>query len=307
MPIAIALDDVRATQARHDLEGGALLRTSFIEKEGSPQAFIAQYDPHRVSRAHFHQVDQFQIVIEGKGMIGRHELLPYSVHFARAHTPYGPLVAAAEGMTFLTLRRSYDVAGPQRLPEAKAALERVPDRRPWQVTRQIAFGAQPQPAQASGVLFDAIAGVRDDEGLAGYCVEMQPGAKAYAPDPSRGEGQFVVVLEGSLLHGGREHKAITLVSIASHEGPYQVQAGPLGLKGLVLTFPRAESRQPVAAESPLTRLKTWQCVLCAFVYDEETGLPDEGIAAGTRWGDVPDSWTCPDCAASKSDFQMVEL
>ncbi len=53
--------------------------------------------------------------------------------------------------------------------------------------------------------------------------------------------------------------------------------------------------------------KKWRCVVCDFVYDEELGLPDENIAPGTRWKDIPDEWTCRDCGAPKSDFQMVEL
>ena len=53
-------------------------------------------------------------------------------------------------------------------------------------------------------------------------------------------------------------------------------------------------------------MKKWRCLICDFVYEEAKGIPDEGIAPGTRWEDVPESWTCPDCGAGKSDFQMVE-
>lgn len=53
--------------------------------------------------------------------------------------------------------------------------------------------------------------------------------------------------------------------------------------------------------------KIWQCTLCAFVYDEALGLPEEGFAPGTRWEDIPDDWECPDCGLSKSDFDMIEL
>ncbi|MGQ0503535.1 MAG: rubredoxin [Panacagrimonas sp.] len=53
-------------------------------------------------------------------------------------------------------------------------------------------------------------------------------------------------------------------------------------------------------------MKKWRCLVCDFVYDEALGMPAEGIAPGTRWDDVPDSWTCPDCGAAKIDFQMVE-
>lgn len=51
--------------------------------------------------------------------------------------------------------------------------------------------------------------------------------------------------------------------------------------------------------------RKWRCLVCDFEYDEAEGLPDEGIEPGTRWEDVPDDWTCPDCGAPKSDFEMV--
>ncbi|MGH8539515.1 MAG: rubredoxin [Stenotrophobium sp.] len=54
-------------------------------------------------------------------------------------------------------------------------------------------------------------------------------------------------------------------------------------------------------------MKKWRCLICDFIYDEAIGMPDEGIVPGTRWEDVPETWTCPDCGASKSDFQMVEV
>ena len=53
--------------------------------------------------------------------------------------------------------------------------------------------------------------------------------------------------------------------------------------------------------------KTWMCLICGYVYDEEKGIPDEGIAPGTRWEDVPMNWTCPECGARKEDFEMVEI
>lgn len=54
-------------------------------------------------------------------------------------------------------------------------------------------------------------------------------------------------------------------------------------------------------------VKKWQCLVCGFIYDERLGLPDEGIPAGTRWEDIPDDWTCPDCGVEKSDFEMTAL
>jgi rubredoxin len=48
----------------------------------------------------------------------------------------------------------------------------------------------------------------------------------------------------------------------------------------------------------------WVCQICGFVYDEEEGLPAEGIAPGTAWEDIPADWHCPDCGVGKDSFEM---
>lgn len=54
-------------------------------------------------------------------------------------------------------------------------------------------------------------------------------------------------------------------------------------------------------------MKMWQCLVCGLVYEEEKGWPEDGIAPGTRWEDVPDGWTCPECGVSKAEFEMIEF
>ncbi len=54
-------------------------------------------------------------------------------------------------------------------------------------------------------------------------------------------------------------------------------------------------------------MKSYICVICGYVYNEEEGCPDDGIAAGTKWQDVPLNWVCPECGAGKEDFEMVEV
>ncbi|MCX6397415.1 MAG: rubredoxin [Propionibacteriales bacterium] len=53
--------------------------------------------------------------------------------------------------------------------------------------------------------------------------------------------------------------------------------------------------------------RVFMCLQCGLEYDEAAGWPEEGIAAGTRWADVPEDWCCPDCGAAKTDFDMVEI
>ena len=54
-------------------------------------------------------------------------------------------------------------------------------------------------------------------------------------------------------------------------------------------------------------MRKWQCGICGLIYDEAEGWPDENIAPGTKWEDVPGDWLCPDCGSGKDDFEMVEI
>lgn len=53
--------------------------------------------------------------------------------------------------------------------------------------------------------------------------------------------------------------------------------------------------------------KSYMCQLCGLIYNEAEGWPEDGIAPGTRWEDVPDTWLCPECGAGKSDFEMMQI
>ncbi len=56
----------------------------------------------------------------------------------------------------------------------------------------------------------------------------------------------------------------------------------------------------------MNTLNIWECIICGWLYDESLGCPEDGIAPGTRWEDVPEDWTCPVCGVSKQDFEMVK-
>ena len=46
----------------------------------------------------------------------------------------------------------------------------------------------------------------------------------------------------------------------------------------------------------------WVCGICGYVYDPEVGDPDNGVAPGTAWEDVPEDWVCPLCGVGKDQF-----
>ena len=45
------------------------------------------------------------------------------------------------------------------------------------------------------------------------------------------------------------------------------------------------------------------CTACGYVYDPAQGDPDSGVAAGTAFADIPDSWVCPVCGVGKDLFE----
>jgi rubredoxin len=313
MPLVKAYDEVENPRLQRDLPNGHFAwRTDFIKRPedksiDTPMAFLAEGSAHRVLRVHFHQVDQFQVMYNGSGSLGKHPVGPGAVHFSRAYTPYGPISYSEKGLGFITLRAHRD-PGAQYLPENRPVLDSVTERTPWQVTAFPDFDIVPGE---HGVAMKALEALKGHDGLAGFSVKMNAGAKAYAPDPSKGDGQYIVVMKGGIVHEGTLKKDLTIVWVGRSEGPFELVAGPEGMEGLILNFPVPgggvpEEVKPVPADDQ-GEYKTWQCILCAFVYDEAAGLPEDGIPPGTRWKDVPENWGCPDCSAKKADFEMIEF
>lgn len=53
-------------------------------------------------------------------------------------------------------------------------------------------------------------------------------------------------------------------------------------------------------------MQKYECIVCSYVYDPELGDPDNGVAAGTPWEDVPEDWLCPECGVGKDEFEPVD-
>lgn len=50
-------------------------------------------------------------------------------------------------------------------------------------------------------------------------------------------------------------------------------------------------------------MKQYVCSVCSYTYDESKGIPEAGIAPGTKWEDLPSDWKCPWCGAGKEAFK----
>jgi rubredoxin len=53
-------------------------------------------------------------------------------------------------------------------------------------------------------------------------------------------------------------------------------------------------------------MKKYVCDVCGYVYDPAKGDPDNGVAPGTAFEDLPEDWVCPDCGAEQDQFSVEE-
>ena len=103
----------RATASRSKFtlaNGTGYFKSEFITSlagEGvAPQSFLVEQDANSVILPHFHMQDEFQVVVQGEGSIGRHPVRALAVHYAGAHTGYGPITAGAEGSGCASRKRA---------------------------------------------------------------------------------------------------------------------------------------------------------------------------------------------------------
>ena len=69
------------------------------------------------------------------------------------------------------------------------------------------------------------------------------------------------------------------------------------------TAPTYSSIVDKAVKKEEIKMERYVCKVCGYVYDPEKGDPDNGVAPGTKFEDVPDDWVCPVCGATKQDFE----
>ena len=229
----VARQDV-ATVEKKFPDGHSYFRTDFVDQSdrSAPTCYIAESTPGRKNLTHYHTTDQFQVVCRGKGTLGRREIGFGAIHFARAYTPYGPLDYGAD-LGFFAVRARRD-EGNKIMPAARKELEAIPDRKPWQVSAMPDFDLNPGP---SGVAMKAVEGVKDERGLAAYSMVMKAGAAGHSIDPSKGDGQCILVMKGGILHEGALKNDPAMIWVDNNDPPFRLLAGPQGATLLILNFP----------------------------------------------------------------------
>jgi len=232
--------------------GAAPLRGTYIEGNESndnelPQGFLVNQPPDSITPAHFHEHDQFQVFVAGSARLGKKRVDPLSVQFAGAHTPYGPIVADSDGVEYYTLRKRWD-AGAKYMPKMREYLVRgqqrqltacVMDlkRQDLNLKRSADNIAGSLPSDKSNPACVDIIGPEPD-GLLASVIRLQADEWTSEIDPCIGDGQYHVVLEGSIIHERDELPHQSCQFVFADEVPFSLQAGTCGATLLMLRFPR---------------------------------------------------------------------
>jgi hypothetical protein len=193
-----------------------------------PQALIARQAPGWELPTHFHMQHQFQVVLEGQGLLGRHRLVPGSVHYTSPQSAYGPTVSGPDGLSYFTLRVLTD-KGAWYLPQSRQAMDRG-------LFKEQVWGIDPHHATGADPWCELIPPRAD--GLAAWIGRLGEGETAIAPDAVRGGGRFHLVLSGSLLSSaGRMPAQACLHTCPDESAPSFTPSGGPGIV-VVVQFPR---------------------------------------------------------------------
>jgi hypothetical protein len=233
---AVSIDDVDWMEMTN--ESGRLRVGVYCGKPGQmeqgPEAFVTYLlDPGAVIKPHFHDVDQFQIFLEGDGQIGRTRFQSVTVHYVDAYTPYGPIVSDDGKLVYVTLRAAA-AGGHFSMPE-KVGMIPVRQRR----THTVQFTPAPEAKDASEQRASLIA-VRED-GLRVESIQLGPDEQ-FADTVSDGGGRFVLVCAGTARAGTRALPFLSVLYVGQGNELAGLSAGSTGATLLLLQFARPSER-----------------------------------------------------------------
>ena len=228
------LDLSPSHRAPIETDGVKLWKTMILDvdpasHDPAPSGHLIEQAPGETIRAHFHACPQFQVIVNGSGLLGRAPVAPFLVHYTRSHTGYGPIVAGERGMWYLTLRPSPRFPA-QYLPESREALHNGQPK--FQVTSEL---CPPGTANATRPLVEMIAPRPD--GLAVWAQYVAPDTQAAPPRHVGGAARYYLVTRGELLHEGRPHGYLSLLWTEPDDDFATLQAGPAGLELIIMQFP----------------------------------------------------------------------
>ncbi|MBE90640.1 MAG: hypothetical protein CMM76_14510 [Rhodospirillaceae bacterium] len=218
--------------------GGMGYRRNFIGTKAiaaGPQGFLVERRyPNPVIDPHFHDVDQFQVVVGGYGRMGKKSVKPITFQYADAYTPYGPIVGMDDGIAFFTLR-----------PIASGGHWVMPgnrDKMPGRAGRNIAglFDIRRVLTDDGASEREALMEPQEDD-VDAVGIRLGPNAERLS-EASTGGGQYILVCSGTLVAEGKTFEANSLMHVEADEQAPMLVAGSDGANVLVMQYARPSDR-----------------------------------------------------------------
>ena len=182
---------------------------------------------------HYHDVDQYQVVVAGSGTIGPHPLRPVTFQYADAFTPYGPIIAHEDGLSFYTLRMSPS-AGHYDMPAARHLMKARPGR-------GFAGAFDLKGDLPSGEVVLEVLEAPDKDGVGVCGLRLGPNTSGSGMDADAG-GQYCIVCAGSVIYDDTHYPPLSLILVEAGDPTPELTAAGEGAEILIVQFPRATAR-----------------------------------------------------------------
>jgi hypothetical protein len=237
-----------ASVQQFNMDFGRLDKLTLFESRdrAAPNAFLVRQYPGVALPTHFHHTSQFQVIAEGSGMLGRHEVRPFTVHYAGQESAYGPLAAGPDGLGYFTLRPLFE-AGSYIMPGARPFMSPGIRRRSLTCEPTASMSAEQLIEVRAPSCTELIA--PEEGGLAAWRLRVPAGQTLSLPRHPGGLGRFIVLTQGSVVDGSRllpplsvvwegpDHHGSVAIEPAHESDLTPLQVGPTGVELLVLQFP----------------------------------------------------------------------
>ena len=200
--------------------------------DGLPQGFLVEQPPNSITRPHFHNHEQFQLFVEGSAHMGKKAAPPFSLHYVKGHTPYGPITAGPDGVKYFTLRARWDT-GAKYMPESRDLLEKGSKKHKMVVdiyVPELSDLAHLNEFSRSEVI------PVDSEGIGAYLYCIPPEISVDLTVPSAGGGQYGIVLNGCVISSDQKLGKLSGVYRNHDEDELQVEGGTQGAAVLLMQF-----------------------------------------------------------------------
>lgn len=197
-------------------------------RDGGPYVILGIQPENFVNPAHFHNMPQFQVLLEGTVAFPAHELAAPAVHYSDRNSPYGPF-RPGKGFVIGVFRNG--PANQIYMSDREGRKQRVPGRELFGT----ATGLEWTPAEGqAGLEQKVLIPPAGPDGPAASLLRCQPGAEV--PPASSPNGRYEVVLEGALHSDGTELRPYSTRYALGADVPPPLRAGPQGATVLLLTF-----------------------------------------------------------------------